>query len=167
MDENNEPQAPPDDDRTPTQQDEEAAKEKPAGGWAMPEPVFRSSSGHLPKAFEERVRQSQGQAAETAAEVPTAEVPAAIPEDDESALVDPLPDPPVGAAIAAQPDMDALEEQPAAPAEVLPMKPKKRGFFKVLLLVLGLILAFALIGAIVTGGVIYYFYQTSESQSLN
>jgi hypothetical protein len=168
MDDNNEPQAPPDNDRTPTQQDETSGR---AAGWTMPEPVFRRSSGYLPKGFEQRVRESQGQAV-----APAQETVAAAPDfaaEDVSAEVSAPPalDAPaeaqMDAAIAPQPDVDALAEQPAATVEITPPVRKKRSVFGVILMVLGLIIAFGVIAAVVAAAVIWYFYPGIEPQGLN
>jgi hypothetical protein len=137
MDEKEEPQIPPDDDRTPTQED--AA---PPNAWVMPDPVFRSSSGYLPKGFEQRYGQS--------------EVPAAEP----SVLDAPQTD-----GIAEQPH---LTEEPEAtsttPAEVVSTPPKKkRGFLRVLLMIFGIILAIGAVLAIVGVVLVWYVFRPGDS----
>ncbi|HYJ90278.1 MAG TPA: hypothetical protein VEV84_03145 [Pyrinomonadaceae bacterium] len=160
MDENNEPQVAPDEDRTPTQQDEAPTK-RPSEGWVMPEPVFRQSSGYLPKGFEERVRaQTSGAAAveqPAAMEKGTAEIPAepAPSEDEFAAPPDIAEDSLIGPAA----DIVATDETP--------QPRKKRGFFRWLLIILALLLAVGIIAAIAAVGVFWYFYPASESQTFN
>ena len=161
MDENNVPQAPPDDDRTPTQED--AAQVKKGGeGWVMPEPVFRKSSGYLPKGFEQRVRaaaaaeptlEASENVDEAGDEQPVA--PASVPEDDDIATQPHLTDEPsVEGAMAAP----VLETTPAQPR-------RRRGFFRWLLLIVGVLLVVGAVAALVAFGILWYFYQTSPSQN--
>jgi hypothetical protein len=160
MDENNVPQAPPDDDRTPTQED--AAPVRKGGDWVMPEPVFRKSSGYLPKGFEQRVRAAA----------------AAEPAPDTNEVADDTGEP--AAMPAAVPEEDGIAEQPhvteeptaegvvmAAPVtETTAASPKKRrGFFGWLLIIVGVILIAGAVAAIATFGVLWYFFQTSPSEN--
>ena len=163
MDENNVPQAPPDDDRTPTQQEEADSAQTPRGGagWVMPEPVFRQSSGYLPKGFEQRVR------AAVAEEQPAAAEPA-IETAETEAVPGPLPE---EESIAEQPDVGAdpaLEGVMAAPVSgSVPEAPvkKRRGFFRWLLIIVGVLLAIGAVAALVAVGIIWYFFQAGESQN--
>jgi len=160
MDENNVPQLPPDDDRTPTQEDAPAVK-KGGEGWVMPEPVFRKSSGYLPKGFEQRVR------AAVAMEPAVESNDAAEQEVDEPS---PIPESQPGeGAIAEQPDVTeepAVEGAMAAPAvESSPASPrKKRGFFRWLLIVVGFLLAIGIIVALAAVGIIWYFFEKNPIQ---
>jgi hypothetical protein len=152
MNENGEPLPPPEDDRTPTQQD--AAQPRGAEGWVMPEPVFRQSTGYLPKGVAERFKQSQA----------AADSGSASSEDgvNESSKAQPAE-----AEIADQPH---VTEEPieAAQGEATAPIPRKKGrFLRILLIVLGLLLAAGVVVALAAAGLIWYFFQTSESQNLN
>src|SRR5262250_1939157 len=62
-----------------TSEDIEVPKEKEAaGGWRMPEPVFRKSSGYLPQGFEKRFSEMDPQA-DISTEEPVSDIPAAQP----------------------------------------------------------------------------------------
>ena len=61
-----------------TSENIEVPKEKEAGGWRMPEPVFRKTSGYLPEGFEKRFPGMDPQA-DISTEEPVADVPAAQP----------------------------------------------------------------------------------------
>ena len=160
MDENNVPQLPPDDDRTPTQEDAPTVN-KGGDGWVMPEPVFRKSSGYLPKGFEQRVRTA-------AATEPAIESnDAAAPE-----VVEPSPMPesqPAEGAISEQPHVTgepAVEGAMAAPAAVSSAAPtkKKRGFFGWLLIIIGFLLAIGVVAALAAFGIIWYFFEKNPIQ---
>ncbi|HEY2867385.1 MAG TPA: hypothetical protein VGJ02_09860 [Pyrinomonadaceae bacterium] len=160
MDEDNVPQTPPDDDRTPTQEDTASAS-KGGDGWVMPEPVFRKSSGYLPKGFEQHVR------AAVAAE------PAREPSELADEISEPAPVPPSEA------DEDGFDEQPditeepaavgamAAPVlETTPVPPKKRrAFFRWLLMIVGVLLAVGAVATLIAIGIFWYFFQSSPSQN--
>jgi hypothetical protein len=146
MNENGEPLPPPEDDRTPTQED--AALPKKAEGWTMPEPVFRKSTGYLPKGVAERFKQSQpGGSADAEAGFDEAQ--------------------PAKTGIAEQPYI-TQEPVKATATEVTAPTPKKKGrFLRILLIILGLLLAVGVVVALVVAGLIWYFFQASESQNLN
>ena len=151
MNENGEPLPPPDDDRTPTQAD--APPPGKGERWVMPEPVFRKSTGYLPKSVEERFRQTLHENALDNAETPSAESDIGPPET-------------VAGEIAAQPDLgDDATLDAKQPNEIAPKK--KGGILRILLIILGLLLGAAVIIAIVAAGAIWYFSQTSESQNFN
>ena len=139
---------PPDEDRTPTQEDAPAPP-KP-NEWTMPEPVFRKSSGYLPQGFAERLRPADeaGGQADPEGAAPASPAAAEMP-------------------IAAQPDVDDAAAEAPPPVEIEPVPKKKRGILRVLLMILGLIIAFAAIAAVATIVVFWYFFQTGESQNLN
>ena len=148
MNENGETLPPPDDDRTPTQEDAPSAKGRE--GWEMPQPVFRQSSGYLPKGVVERYQQAQQASVDTE--------PGTV-ESGEST---------VGAEIPAQPETVAATPAPVAQDEVASPAPKKKSkFLRIVLITLGLILAAADVAAIVAAVVIWYFFQTNESQTFN
>ena len=160
MDENNVPQLPPDDDRTPTQEDAPTVN-KGGDGWVMPEPVFRKSSGYLPKGFEQRVR------AAAATEPAIESNDAAAPE-----VVEPSPMPesqPAEGAISEQPHVTgepAVEGAMAATAAVSSAAPtkKKRGFFGWLLIIIGFLLAIGVVAALAAFGIIWYFFEKNPIQ---
>ena len=159
MDENNVPQAPPDDDRTPTQEDAPPVK-KGGDGWVMPEPVFRKSSGYLPKGFEQRVRAAVATGPAVEEQEATAEIgePSPIPESQ-----------PEESGIAEQPHLTeepAVEGAMAAPVlEASPAPPKKkRGFFRWLLIIVGILLAVGIVAALAAVGIIWYFFETNPIQ---
>jgi hypothetical protein len=141
MDEREEPQFPPDDDKTPTQEDAPGPN-----AWVMPQPVFRSSSGYLPKGFEQRYGQS---------DVPTEE-----PTVPEAAQTD---------GIAEQPHVtEEPEAANTASAEIAQTPPKKkRGFLRVLMMIVGIILAVGAVLAIVGVILVWYVFRASESGNLN
>lgn len=150
MSENGEPLPPPEDDRTPTQEDA-PPRPKTAEGWVMPEPVFRQSTGYLPKSVAERFNQEA-----------TAGLASAEGSVDESPTARPA-----GSAIAEQPH---ITEEPVVETqtEAAAPTPKKKGrFLRILLIILGLLLAAGMVVAIAAAVVIWYFFQTSESQNLN
>lgn len=146
MTENGVAAVPPDEDRTPTQED--APPIKPADTWVMPEPVFRRSDGYTPGGMR------PGSEDETL-------MPDAA-EDSGDAAADGSPAP-----IAEQPH---LSEEPATGDEVSePSEPikAKRGFVRVLLVILGVGALILIAAAIVFAVVFWYFFQVSESQNLN
>lgn len=153
MDENSEPQIPPDDDRTPTQEDAPPPPKKP-DAWVMPEPVFRQTSGYLPKGFEKNFEPGRSDLPDDAsAEALTAEELASGPA--------PAP------AVAAQPDLsEAILSQELADEPVSSVRTKSRGW-RVLFIVLGFGIVILIVLAIIAGVVFWYFYQASESQNLN
>jgi hypothetical protein len=145
MTENGVAQVPPDEDRTPTQ--EEAPPVKPPDGWVMPEPVFRQTDGYTPNA-------PRPDPVENTA---PAEQDLHVSED---ASANPA------APIAEQPVLGEETADLASDAAPLTTK-KKGGFFRVLLIVLGIGAIALVTAAIVTALVFWYFFQVSESQNLN
>ena len=110
------------------------------GGWTMPAPVFRKTSGYLPQGFEKRFSQDELRARDdndSTAEMPAPEVEAAI---------EPQPD------IGEVPEMTLAADHSAAVAAA----PRKRAAAKLVLLVFGLILALGLL--VVAAAVFYFFY---------
>jgi len=146
MTENGVAQVPPDEDRTPTQED--ASPVAPPNAWVMPEPVFRQSDGYTPG-----TNWVTGDN-----ESATAETDLPVSED---AASDDSPTP-----IAEQPDLaDETIDSPGSEASA-PVK-KKGGFFRLLLIILGIGAIALVAAAIVTAIVFWYFFQVSESQNLN
>ena len=145
MDENGEPLTPPDDDRTPTQEDAPQPTKGP--GWVMPEPVFRKSTGYLPKGVEERFRQSLGKDA----------------SDNVETGAEPVEG--LSAGVAAQPLVGDDEAVGPTASETSPPPKKKRSLLRILLIILGLLLAAAAVTAIAAAGLIWYVFQPSESQT--
>jgi hypothetical protein len=144
--------APPDEDRTPTQSDD-APPIKPADPWVMPEPVFRSSGGFTP-----RVATGNEDPTVTPDSMPTLEIDApSVDENDPETEADTQ-------MIAEQPE--EISEPPAMTATPLPDK-KKSGFFRFLLMILGISVIALIVGAALTAVVLWYFFQVSESQNLN
>jgi len=146
MTENGVAQVPPDEDRTPTQED--APPVTPPNAWSMPEPEFRRSDGYTP-----------GTGWVTGDNESTAAEPGLHVSEDASVDVNPAP-------IAEQPDPDEVIEASDADAKPAPVK-KKGGFFRVLLIILGIVAIALVTAAIVTALVLWYFFQVSESQNLN
>jgi hypothetical protein len=134
----------------------QAAPKNNNDGWVMPEPVFRRSSGRLPSRFEKEFDEE----ALTLERLDPA--PDTNPPDRETEPAGPETTP----AIAEQPDLPDEPIVVEAVAETVPAK-KKRGFFRVLLMILGLG-AIALL-AFVIAALIYllFFLRASESQNLN
>jgi hypothetical protein len=143
--------APPDEDRTPTQSDD-APPIKPVDQWVMPEPVFRSSGGFTPRAAA-----GNEDTTITPDSLPTLEIEEPpVDDDDPEALAD-------SPVIAEQPEDVSNEPSMAA---ATPVK-KKSGFWRFLLMILGITLIAVAVGAAITAVVLWYFFQVSESQNLN
>jgi hypothetical protein len=152
MSENGEPQVPPDNDRTPAQEDLPPPV-KPADEWIMPQPVFRRSSGYSFKDRPQPVESTE---------------PAPIPETDDGPpdeiAADDVEEPPAG--VSEQPVV--TEEVPDQPVEATSPQPrKKRGFFRVLLIIIGILAFLAAVAAVGMVVMFWYFFQVSESQNLN
>jgi len=60
-----------------TSENIEVPKEKGSGGWQMPDPVFRQTSGYLPQGFEKRFPMDPQ--ADISTDEPIADIPAAPP----------------------------------------------------------------------------------------
>jgi len=148
MSENGVAPAPPEDDRTPTQEDLAPIAVPQPAGWEMPQPVFRRSDGYTPRtAF-------NGNEDETV-----------MPDRSETA---PDADTPVTAAagVAEQPDITEEPSQVSAEPVVVPAK-KKRSWFRIFLIVLGIVLLVAAATAVIAMVALGYFLQIPESQNLN
>jgi hypothetical protein len=111
------------------------------GGWKMPEPVFRKTSGYLPQGFEKRFSQD--------------DIRPAADDNDSTAE---MPAPELSGDIEPQPDIgETLEPEIAAePTAAAAAAPAKRSGAKVVLLVLGLLLALGLV--VVLAAAVYLFY---------
>ena len=125
--------------------------------WQMPEPVFRKSSGYLPKRFENRI------AGETAA----AETSIPVVADGNgaaSAAAAPLPAAAVQPSGDIQPQPDLTEEDPADEMSTsAPAKPERSPGMKIFLALLGI--AAMIVFALAFIAVIYYlfFYYPGDS----
>jgi hypothetical protein len=149
MSENGIAPAPPEDDRTPTQEDLAPVAVPQPAGWVMPQPVFRRSDGYTPgSAF-------AGNEDETV----TPDHVASSPNGEEPEAVE--------SGVAAQPDI--TEEPNASAAIVEPFVPvkKKRSWFRIFLIILGIVLLVAAATTIITMVALGYFLQIPESQNLN
>lgn len=148
MSENGVAPVPPEDDRTPTQEDLAPAAAPEPAGWVMPEPVFRRSDGYTPSvAF-------PGNEDETV----TPDHIASLPDSDAPQTA--------GSGVAEQPDITEEPNPVSAEPVVTPTK-KKRSWFRIFLIVLGVLLVVAAATAIITAVALGYFLQVSESQNLN
>jgi hypothetical protein len=129
--------------------------------WRMPEPVFRQSSGYLPKGFEKRF----GSDANGAEAVATAEVaaPANTGAEEGSAPAEP---PPAAAAVTdIQPQPDLTEEFPAENAfEPAPATPQRSRGMRIFLGLLGIAAMIIFAVAFVSLIVYLFFYYPSNSQ---
>jgi len=153
MSENGVAPAPPDDDRTPTQE-EIAPPAIAVEGWVMPQPVFRRSEGHTPRtAF----------VGNEDATVTPESVSDAVPTDLSGDNGKPLSD------VAEQPDLHEEQEPAGLPAAgpSVPEARKKRGWFRIVLIVLGITLLIAAATVVILVVALGYFLQVSESQNLN
>lgn len=116
-------------------------------GWTMPEPVFRKTSGYLPQGFEKRFAQDELKAADD--KDTTAEMPA----PDLDAVIEPQPD--IG-----EPADDPLS---AEHAQATAAVPAKRSGAKLLLIVLGLLLALGLIVVLIAAVYLFYLMPNSDA----
>jgi hypothetical protein len=148
MTENGVAQVPPDEDRTPTQEDAPPVT-PPAEAWVMPEPVFRKSDGYTPNA--PRPDPVENTAATAERDMPANEDAAANP----------------AAPIAEQPDLADVVTDPAVNVVSFQRPKKKGGFLRVLLLIIGIGAMVLVAAAVVTTIVFWYFFQVSDSQNLN
>jgi hypothetical protein len=120
----------------------------------MPEPVFRRSDGFTPRAAA-----GNEDPTITPDSVTTLEVDTRSP--DENGQVADAP------AIAAQPEFTTEEPVGTSPETTAPPVKKKSGFFRILLIILGLAIVIGGIAVAAALGFIWYFSQVSESQNLN
>ena len=153
MTENGTAPAPPDEDRTPTQSDE-APLVKPAEQWVMPEPVFRRSDGFTP-----RPTVGNEDTTITPDSVSTLEIDAGHESEISAGSV------PGSPLIAEQPDV--IADDASQPIGAVTVTPKKGGFMRLLLMILGITIIAIVVGALITGVVLWYIFQASESQNLN
>jgi hypothetical protein len=148
MSENGIAPAPPEDDRTPTQEDLAPVAVPQPAGWVMPQPVFRRSDGYTPgSAF-------AGNEDETV-----------TPDHVASSLDGEAPEP-TESGVAAQPDITEEPNPVSAEPVVIPAK-KKRSWFRIFLIILGIVLLVAAATAVITMVALGYFLQIPESQNLN
>src|SRR5215467_6191783 len=138
------------------------------GGWRMPEPVFRQSSGYLPQGFEKRFPLMDPQA-DISTDEPVADIPAAQPGSGYAAAASapaPVAETPESRAVQAQPELleDFASEEPNAPA--VPVKTRSRAA-SIALTLLGIIamIAFA-IGFVILVWYLF-FYHPNDPQILN
>jgi hypothetical protein len=150
MSENGVAPAPPDDDRTPTQGEDIPPPAIEA--WVMPQPVFRRSEGHTPRtAFV-----GNEDATVTPDDAPEA---ADLSADNGKPVLD----------VADQPELQEEPEPavlPAAEPNVTETR-KKRGWFRIVLIVLGIALLIAAATVVILVVALGYFLRVSESQNLN
>jgi hypothetical protein len=96
------------------------APERPAGGWAMPEPTFQQSSGYLPQGgYIDQINASMTPLTSVEGDVePAPEPPAEVRAEAFAPSLTPVdadPDQALGADVEPQPDLnEQLEEAPAA-----------------------------------------------------
>jgi hypothetical protein len=130
--------APPEDDVNTTPPNPPAKDGK--GGWSMPEPVFRKTSGYLPQGFEKKFTPAE---LKSGREDSTAEMPA----------------PNVSSAIDPQPDIHDTLDEGVVPAVAAPVPaPKKSSGVKIIFAILGILIALALVVVIIA--VIYFLFFT-------
>ena len=67
-----------------TSENIEVPREKGSGGWQMPDPVFRQTSGYLPQGFEKRFPMDPQ--ADISTDEPVADIPAAAPGPEQFSL---------------------------------------------------------------------------------
>jgi hypothetical protein len=98
------------------------AAEKPAGGWAMPEPKFQQSSGYLPQGgYIDQINASMTPPVESEITVPPADLPVVAFAPSEPAA-EPVQEPGVDADVEPQPDLnEQLDTEPVVftPAPVV------------------------------------------------
>jgi hypothetical protein len=115
------------------------AKDGNSGGWSMPEPVFRKSSGFLPQGFEKRFSQDEIKSS-------------ANDRDSTGELLAPE----MAADIEPQPEIpDILEDGPTMDQSTV-AAPKRGSAAKVIFTILGLLLVLALV--VVFIAVVYYLF---------
>jgi hypothetical protein len=154
-----------------TSENIEVPKEKGSGGWQMPDPVFRQTSGYLPQGFEKRFPMDPQ--ADISTDEPVADIPAAAPEHGQFSGAAPAAAPAPPIEISESPDVrpqpELTEEFSLADEQVAPaVAVKKRSpAVSIALTLLGILamIAFA-IGFLVT---IWYlfFYHPNDPQILN
>jgi hypothetical protein len=133
----------PDIDKTPTQAD----PPKPSGGWAMPEPVFKKTSGYLPQGFNKPFSLTPQGNEDTTAEQPKPEIsrPQAAP----------IPD--------VEPQPDVIEDGSLEPAiAVPPANPQKKGIVGRILMILLALIIVVLTAAVLLGVISFVFWPRPE-----
>jgi len=130
--------------------------EQDGNGWRMPEPVFRQSSGSLPKSFEKKIRSdNDGMNAATATAVAS---PAAAKDAPAAPTTTPIAD--------VQPQPDLSEQLLPEPAEESASeKPKRSRGMKILFALLGIVAMVTF--AIIFLGIVYcLFFSESGCQDI-
>lgn len=145
----------PDIEETPTRP--EPPKPVPSGVWAMPEPVFKKTSGYLPQGFNQPFDPLRQGDENTTVEQPKPDLdeeshaapePATVPE------VEPQPD--VLAEIGAEFDISPV---PASPPQ------KKGGLGRVLMVLLALLIVVLMIAVVV--GVVWFVLLPTPDATFN
>ena len=126
---------------------EEPQPEKPTGAWQMPEPVYRRTSGHLPRGFERRVF-PQAEVATSAPPPPSPPTPAHV-DGDPQVAVEPQPD--IIEVLASQPEFEPV----SAPAG--------RGPLRFVLIIIALLAMVAVTVAFLF--VVYYLFLASPAET--
>lgn len=134
-------------DAAPTQP--EPPKPVSSGVWAMPDPVFKKTSGYLPQAF-------------------NAQFDPAQKGNEDTTVEQPQPDISMPQAAAVEPQPDVIEEsllEPAISAQPL-SPPQKKGVFGRILMIL-LALAIIVLMAAVVVGVIWFVFWPQPDATIN
>lgn len=161
MDDEHNPEFPPKEDSTADPPSVDSPEEKAKSGWTMPEPVFRQTSGYLPKGFEKKVFESDSPK-------PLPDAPNEIlsnlyaPPETESPPVDEQPTSPAGPEIQPQPEISeqfTIDQINAAPAAET--KPKS-GLLRVILIVLGVLAMLGLAFGFLILVYFLFFYSQPE-----
>lgn len=159
MSDENTPSVPPVEDSAPeTKAGSPAAA--PDGEWQMPKPVFRQSSGYLPKIFNKKFLEDDTQEpkSERADRVESAEQRHVA----ESAAVAPVPAPEI------QPQPVLSEEFTLEDIhETAPAKKPRGGALRVVLTILAILAMLAIVFVLLVAVYLLFFLQASESQNLN
>jgi hypothetical protein len=134
-------------DVTPTPP--EPPKPVSSGVWAMPDPVFKKTSGYLPQAFNAQFDPVQK-------------------GNEDTTVEQPKPDISMPQAAAVEPQPDVIEEgllEPAISAQPL-SPPQKKGVFGRILMIL-LALAIIVLMAAVVVGVIWFVFWPQPDATIN
>ncbi len=150
-------------DRTPSQ--DISANEAANGGWQMPDPVFRQTSGYLPEGFEKQfgmAEQAQPVGQATSEAPPSQAIEPTEPAEPEVDVSAPAP-----AAIAIEPQPDVIaelelgEDVPAAASSIK----KKSTFGRILLTIFALVVVAAL--TIIFALVVWYLLTPLPESTIN
>ena len=151
-----------------TSENIEVPKEKGPGGWQMPDPVFRQTSGYLPQGFEKRFPMDPQ--ADISTDEPVADIPAAPPAHGQFSGAAPTAAPvEISETPDVRPQPKLTEEFSLAEAQIAPgSTAKKRSpAISIALTLLGILamIAFA-IGFLI---IVWYlfFYHPNDPQILN